>query len=98
MRIETGINLSDVADQFLFGKKLQRAVTVHVDGVAKVAVRGGEDRNDDAVLAVVSHLFNPFANRKFGHRFIPLGNLLSDSPANGLTVLKQRPDQTNGGD
>jgi hypothetical protein len=39
---------------------------------------------------VVGRLFNPFANRKFRHRMFLFGNLMRDSPANSLTVLKQR--------
>ena len=61
----TGIHLSSANNQFFLGEKLERTVTLHIHGVTKVAVRGGEDRNDDTVFMVVGRLFNPFANRKF---------------------------------
>jgi hypothetical protein len=82
--------LSGANDQFFLGEKLERTVTLHIHGVTKVAVRGGEDRNDDAVLMVVGRLFYPFANRKFRHRNVPFRESYADSPANSLTVLKQR--------
>jgi hypothetical protein len=88
----TGIHLSSANNQFFLGEKLKRAVTFHIHGVTKVAVRGGEDRNDDTVfmiVMIVGRLFNPFANRKFRHRKFLFGNLMRDSPANPLTVLKQ---------
>src|SRR5579863_4639399 len=61
--------LSRVNDQFFFGEELERTITFHIHGVAVVAVRGREDRNDDAGLMVVVRLFNAFANRKFRHLY-----------------------------
>jgi hypothetical protein len=77
-----------VDDQFLFRKELQRAVALGIDGIAKIAVRGGKDGNDDAAFMIVGRFFNPFANLKFGHR-----ELLSESfgaiiRPNWLTDLK----------
>src|ERR1700760_3214994 len=89
-------SLSGVNNQFFFREKLERTVTFHVHGITEVAVRGREDRNDDAGLTVVARLFNAFANRKFRHNVFLFGNLVGDSPANKLTVLKQRADQTSG--
>ena len=97
-RVGNDQGLSGVNDQFFFREELERTVTFHIHGVAVVAVRGREDRNDDAGLTVVARLFNAFANRKFRHDLFLFGNLVGDSPANRLTVLKQRPDQTSGGD
>jgi hypothetical protein len=77
-----------VNDQFFFRKELERAVALHIDGVAKIAVRGWKDGNDDAAFMIVGRFFNPFANLKFGHR-----ELLSESfgaiiRPNWLTDLK----------
>jgi len=82
--------LAGADDQFFLREKLERTVALHIHGVAKVAIRGGENRNDDAVHVVVGRLFNPFANRKFGHRLFLFGNLAPDSHPNWLTVLKQK--------
>jgi hypothetical protein len=56
-----------VDDQFFFRKELERTIALHIDGIAKIAIRGWKDGNDDAVFMIVGRFFNPFANRKFGH-------------------------------
>jgi hypothetical protein len=57
-----------VNDQFFFREELERAIALHIDGVAKVAVRGREHRNDDAAFVVVSRFVDSLTDRKFGHR------------------------------
>jgi hypothetical protein len=60
--------LVGVDDQFFFREKLQRAISFHIDGIAKVAVRGWKHGDDDAAFVVVGGFVDPLANGKFGHR------------------------------
>jgi hypothetical protein len=78
-----------VDDQFFFGEELERAIALHIDGIAKIAVRGWKDGDDDAAFMIVRRFVDPFANRKFGHRELLSGIVGAIIPTNWLTDLKQ---------
>jgi hypothetical protein len=80
-----------VNDQFFFREELERAIALHIDSVAKVAVRGWKHRNDDAAFVVVSRFVDSLADRKFGHPRTPSGIVGAIIPTNWLTDLKQTP-------
>jgi hypothetical protein len=65
-----------VNDQLFLGKKLERAVALHIDGVAKIAVGGRKHGDDDAGFMVVGRFVDLLANRKFGHRELLLESLM----------------------
>jgi hypothetical protein len=67
--------LAGVNDQFFLGKELERAIALHVDGVAKIAIRCRKHGNDDAGFMVVGRFIDLLANRKFGHRELLLESL-----------------------
>jgi hypothetical protein len=74
--------LIGVNDQFFFREELERAIALHIDRVAKIAVRGRKDGNDDAGFMIVGRFINRFANRKFGHHELP-----PESPARLSTQI-----------
>jgi hypothetical protein len=57
-----------VNDQLFLGKELERAIALHIDGVAEVAVLGRKHGDDDAGFVVVGRFVDRLANCKFGRR------------------------------
>jgi hypothetical protein len=57
-----------VNDQSFLGKKLERAISFHVNGVSKVAVNCWEHSDDRAALMIVGCIIDLLANREFRHR------------------------------
>src|SRR5581483_6944407 len=81
--------LSGVKDQLFLVEELEGAVAFHVHRITECSVDSREDGNDHAVLVIVGRFFDPFANRKFGHRMFLLESCARDYPPEWLTVLKQ---------
>jgi hypothetical protein len=67
--------LAGVNDQLFLGEELERAVALHIDGIAEVAVRGRKHGDDDAGFMVVGRFIDLLANCKFGHRELLLESL-----------------------
>jgi hypothetical protein len=72
--------LAGVNDQFFFGEELERAIALHVHGVAKFAVRRRKHGDDDAAFMVVGRFIDLLSNRKFGHRELLPGSSARLSP------------------
>jgi hypothetical protein len=60
-----------VNDQFFLGKKLERAISFHVNGVSKVAVNCWEHCDHGAALMIVGCIIDLLANYEFRHRKLP---------------------------
>ena len=57
-----------VNDQLFLGKELERAIALHIDGVAEVTVLGRKHGDDDAGFMIVGRFVDLLANRKLRHR------------------------------
>jgi hypothetical protein len=66
-------------DQSFFVEELQRAISLHVHGVSKMAVNCWKHGDYRAALMIVGSVVDLLANRKFRHREL-LGWLLEDGP------------------
>jgi hypothetical protein len=74
-------------DQFFLIEKLQRAISLHIDGVSKIAVNRRKHRADDAGLMPVARPIDPLANCKPRHRELLLGIIDPIIPTNWLIHL-----------
>jgi len=71
-------------DQFFLVEKLQRAVSLHIDGVSKIGVYRRKCGTDDAGLMPVARSIDPLANCKPRHRELLLGIIDPVIPTNWL--------------
>jgi hypothetical protein len=69
-------SLAAVTDQFFLVKKLESAVSLHIDGVPKVTVNCRDHGNDHAHLMVVGCFVDCVANCKLRHRKFLLEKIL----------------------
>jgi hypothetical protein len=79
-----------VNDQFFLGKELERAVSLHVDGVSNLALNCWKHGDDRADFMVAGCIIDFLANCKLRHRKLLLESSMRVYHQNWLMFLNDR--------